>query len=267
VQTDEVLNLLQEVAEALIEPRFRALADGEVMEKKPGDLVTVADREAEVEITKALMAAYPDALMVGEEAISADWSRLDAVADADHWFTIDPVDGTRNFVHGSADYAVMVAEVRGREVVRGWIWQPEHKLGYVAERGAGAWCGERQLQVAERDDADPRGRTSRRSLIGTSVGGLSPLKLTWVSCGIDYPKLAENACDYLLYNGALPWDHAAGSLLVAEAGGVTTYDDGAPYDATTTRSPLVVAGSGGVSRTVLGALQGTVPISDGPIHC
>lgn len=248
------MNLLQDVAEAVIEPRFRALVAGEVMEKKPGDLVTIADREAEVEITKALAAAYPDALMIGEEAVSADWAKLDALGEADHWFTIDPVDGTRNFVHGSVDYAVMVAEVRRTEVVRGWIWQPEYKLGYVAERGAGTWCGDRRVQAAERNDAEPRGRTSRRSLIGTRVGGLPPLELTWVSCGIDYPKLAENACDYLLYSGALPWDHAAGSLLVAEADGVTTYDDGKPYDPTTTRSPLIVAGSAGVSRTVLDVL-------------
>lgn len=257
VQTDEVLTLLQEVADAVIEPRFRALTEGEVMEKNPGDLVTVADREAEVEITKRLVAAYPDALMVGEEAVSADSSALHAAAGADHWFTIDPVDGTRNFVHGSQDYAVMVAEMRHREVVRSWIWQPEHKLAYVAERGAGAWCGERRLDIPERDEQDPRGRTSRRALIGTSVGELSPLELTWVSCGIDYPKLAENACDYLLYGGAMPWDHAPGSLLVAEAGGITTYDDGTAYDPTTTRSPLVAAGSAAISKTVLKALDGT----------
>lgn len=257
VQTDEVLTLLQDVAAAVIEPRFRSLADAEVMEKKPGDLVTVADREAEVEITRALSAAYPDALMVGEEAVSADGSALDAAAHADHWFTIDPVDGTRNFVHGSQDYAVMVAELRGREVVRSWIWQPEHKLAYVAQRGSGAWCNDRRLEVPARDAGDPRGRTSRRSLVGTSLGDLSPLELTWVSCGIDYPKLAENACDYLLYGGAMPWDHAPGSLLVAEAGGVTTYDDGAAYDPTTTRSPLVAAGSAAVSSTVRAALDGT----------
>lgn len=257
VQTDEVLNLLQEVAEAVIEPRFRALAGGEVMEKNPGDLVTVADREAEVEITKRLVAAYPDALMVGEEAVSADSSALHAAGDADHWFTIDPVDGTRNFVHGSRDYAVMVAEMRQRQVVRSWIWQPEHKLAYVAERGAGSWCGDRRLEIPARDEHAPRGRTSRRALIGTALGELSPLELTWVCCGVDYPKLAENACDYLLYGGAMPWDHAPGSLLVAEAGGITTYDDGVAYDPTTTRSPLIAAGSATISATVRETLDGT----------
>lgn len=257
MQTDEVLNLLQEVAVAVIEPRFRALADGEVMEKKPGDLVTVADREAEVEITRRLRAAYPDAVMIGEEAVSADWSMLDGLAGVEHWFTIDPVDGTRNFVHGSQDYAVMVSEIRRGDVVRSWIWQPEHQLAYVAERGAGAWCGDRRLDVTPRDSAAPRGRTSRRKLIGTSLGDLPALELTWVSCGIDYPKLAENACDYLLYNGAMPWDHAPGSLLVAEAGGVTTYGDGSPYDPTSTRAPLISAGSPEVSQTVLAATEGT----------
>jgi fructose-1,6-bisphosphatase/inositol monophosphatase family enzyme len=257
VQTDEVLNLLQEVAVAVIEPRFRALADGEVMEKKPGDLVTVADREAEVEITKRLQAAYPDAVMIGEEAVSADWSMLDGLAGVEHWFTIDPVDGTRNFVHGSQDYAVMVSEVRRGEVVRGWIWQPEHQLAYVAERGAGAWCGDRRLAAMPRDSAAPRGRTSRRKLIGTSLGELPALELTWVSCGIDYPKLAENACDYLLYNGAMPWDHAPGTLLVAETGGITTYDDGTAYDPTSTRAPLICAGSVEVSEAVLAAGAGT----------
>ena len=68
VETDEVLTLLQEVAEEVINPRFRSLEDDEITEKNPGDLVTVADREAEVLITAALRAAYPDALILGEEA-------------------------------------------------------------------------------------------------------------------------------------------------------------------------------------------------------
>ncbi|WP_446666210.1 inositol monophosphatase family protein [Flexivirga sp. B27] len=255
METDDVLTLLQDVAAAVVQPRFRALADGEVMEKNPGDLVTVADRESEVEITRALRAAYPDALMVGEEAVSADRAALDAAASADHWFAIDPVDGTRNFVHGSEDYAVMVAEMRAHEVVRSWIWQPEHKRAYVAERGAGAWCGDRRLEATPRSESEPRGRTSKRARVGTTVGTLPPLELTWLSCGIDYPKLAESDCDYLLYNSALPWDHAAGTLLVSEASGTTRYDDGTPYDPTSTRGPLLVAGSDGVCGTVLAALD------------
>ena len=102
-----MLTLLQEVADEVINPRFRSLDDDEVTEKNPGDLVTVADREAEVLITARLQAAYPDALILGEEATHADKTLVDRYFAADHAFTVDPVDGTKNFVKGSKDHAVM----------------------------------------------------------------------------------------------------------------------------------------------------------------
>ena len=69
-------------------------ADGEVIEKNPGDLVTVADREAEVLITQALTASYPKAVVLGEEAFAADPGLMDSWLAAEHTFTVDPVDGT-----------------------------------------------------------------------------------------------------------------------------------------------------------------------------
>ncbi|MGL5829189.1 MAG: inositol monophosphatase family protein, partial [Angustibacter sp.] len=137
LSTDAVLDLLREVAASTITPRFRGLDDADVMEKNPGDLVTVADREAEEAITTRLLGAYPRAAVLGEEAYAADRSLVDRYLDADHAFTVDPVDGTKNFVHGSPDHAVMVAEVRRGETVRAWVHQPAHGVSWVAERGAG----------------------------------------------------------------------------------------------------------------------------------
>ena len=98
VNTQEILQLLQDVAEEVINPRFRTLTDDQVAEKNPGDLVTIADHEAEVRITEALSSAYPDALVLGEEATATDDELLARFRDADHAFTVDPVDGTKNFV-------------------------------------------------------------------------------------------------------------------------------------------------------------------------
>jgi fructose-1,6-bisphosphatase/inositol monophosphatase family enzyme len=229
VETDEVLTLLQEVAEEVINPRFRRLQDDEIAEKNPGDLVTIADREAEVLITAALRAAYPDALILGEEATASDDSLFDQYYAAEHAFTVDPVDGTKNFVRGSKDHAVMASEVRGGEVVRAWIWQPQHATAYVAERGAGAYRdGERLVRPPASDEL--RGVTSRRRWIGRSLGSLKALDLTWVCCGIDYPKLVEGEADYALYGKAKPWDHAPGLLLLGEAGGYVGTFGGEPYD-------------------------------------
>jgi fructose-1,6-bisphosphatase/inositol monophosphatase family enzyme len=229
VDTDAGLQPPTDVSEEVITPRFRALADGEIHEKNPGDLVTDADREAEVIITAALSRAYPGAVVLGEEAHSAHPDVMGRYLSAEHAFTVDPVDGTKNFVHGSPDHAVMVGETVRGETVRAWIWQPQHERAYVAELGAGAWCGGRRLvREAAADPLD--GRTSRRSWIGRSLDGLPELTLTWVSCGIDYPKLVEGEADYIVYRSMAPWDHVPGALLLAEAGGWAGTADGERYE-------------------------------------
>ena len=112
--------------------------------------------------------------------------------------------------------------------MRSWIWQPQHEIAYVAERGAGAWENGRRLLRPPLGD-DLRGVTSRRTWVGRAVGALRALDLTWVCCGVDYPKLVEGAADYALYRRAKPWDHAPGSLLLTEAGGFVGTFDGSPY--------------------------------------
>ncbi len=239
-----MLDLLRQVADEHINPRFRTLASSQVHEKGPGDLVTVADREAEVAITAQLRSAYPGAVILGEEACAADPSILGAYAEAEHAFTVDPIDGTKNFVHGKADHAVMVAELRGGQSVRAWIWQPQHQRSYVAERGSGTFGnGARLRRVPPAKEPNAlRAVTSMRPWIGHSLGDIPPLELTWVCCGVDYPKLIEGAADIVLYGGTHPWDHAPGSLLVTEAGGFVGTFDNEPYDPRVHPRGLVVAG-------------------------
>lgn len=240
--TDEVLTLLKEVAADVITPRFRALTEGEVMEKNPGDLVTVADREAEVLITEALTTAYPDAVVLGEEAFAADPDLLEHYLAAEHTFTVDPVDGTKNFVEGSPDHAVMVAESRGDETVRAWIWQPEHAVAWVAERGSGVWRnGVRVRRAPVASDTPPLGATSTWALRGKRLGDLPTMRLSWVCCGVDYPNLLEGECDYIVYTRSNAWDHLPGTLMVEEAGGSFGHVDGAPYTRRSNGRGLLVA--------------------------
>lgn len=207
LDTDEVLAMVQDVVARLVTPRFGHLGEGEVASKRrPGDLVTVADREAEVELTRLLRARQPGVLVVGEEAVSADPRLVDALPQAEHAFTVDPVDGTRHFVAGSPDHATMLAEVRRGETVRSWIWQPQHRRAYVAERGSGAWLDGVRLEAA-----------AGRGWTGTC-------------CGVDYPRLAAGEAGWAAYLKQKPWDHLPGGLLLREAGGTVTR-----------RGPLLVA--------------------------
>ena len=240
LSTDAVLELLTSVAAEVITPRFRSLTEAQIDEKKPGDLVTVADREAEELLTAALLDAYPDAVVLGEEAYAGDEGLMTRFRDADHAFTVDPVDGTKNFVHGSPDHAVMVSEVVDGEAVRGWIWQPEHEVAWVAERGAGVRRNGEPVHRAPAGD-QPQGATSIWSRRGRNPEGLPPLRGSWVCCGVDYPKLLEGEADYVLYGHTFPWDHLPGTLMVTEAGGAVAHRDGTAYTARTTSPGLVVA--------------------------
>ena len=226
MQTDAVSALIQDVCARVILPRFRALERHEVEQKRPGDVVTIADREAEAELTAAFRAATPGARVVGEEAAFADPASTRGLADAEHAWVIDPVDGTRNFASGSDDFGVMVAEVRDGATVRVWIWQPIHEALYVAERGAGATRNVTPLPrlAAEKGPWEvavwPR-------LARQRARGLR-LRPTRGSCAIDYPALARGELDGLTYRSIHPWDHLAGTLLVAEVAG-TARVDGRPY--------------------------------------
>jgi fructose-1,6-bisphosphatase/inositol monophosphatase family enzyme len=258
LSTDEVLEMLQSVAAEVITPRFRSLTEAEIDEKKPGDLVTVADHEAEELITRALLEAYPDAVVLGEEACADQPDLLPRFRAADHGFTVDPVDGTKNFVNGSPDHAVMVAEVRNGETVRAWIWQPEHHAAWVAEHGGGV---RRNGEPITREPAgdQPQGATSIWSRRGRQPAGLPVLIGSWICCGVDYPKLLEGEADYLLYGHTNPWDHLPGTLMVREAGGAASHRDGTPYTARSTSAGLVVASDPATLETVREACAGLWP--------
>ena len=234
-----MLGLLQRVADEVVNPRFRALASEDIAEKNPGDLVTTADHESEELLTEALLQAYPGAVVLGEEAYAQDCSLVERFVEAEHAFTVDPVDGTRNFVNGSPDHAVMCAEVVRGETTRAWVWQPQHRTSYVAELGRGAWRnGERLTRPPV--VGDPVGATSRRRWRRGRLGDLPRLRDTWWCCGVDYPHLVEGDADYLLYGNPKPWDHVPTGLILTEAGGFLGDVDGNAYTAHT-RTELVVA--------------------------
>ena len=258
LSTDAVTELMQAVAAEVITPRFRSLADSEIHEKRPGDLVTVADREAEVLLTRALLDAYPDAVVLGEEAYADSPSLMGEFRSASHAFTVDPVDGTKNFVNGSKDHAVMIAEVLDGVTVRGWIWQPEHQQAWVAERGSGVRRNGEPVRRTPAGD-QPQGATSIWSRRGRQPVGLPVLNGSWVCCGVDYPRLIEGAADYLLYGHTNPWDHLPGTLMVAEAGGASAHADGADYTARSTGRGLVAAADPATLDAAIEACAGLWP--------
>ncbi|MBK3745221.1 inositol monophosphatase, partial [Paraburkholderia aspalathi] len=137
---DWLADLLADAANAEIMPRFRSLGEGDIRQKtSAADLVTDADINAERVITARLRERYPNALVIGEEAVSDNPDLLHGLGGAEMAFVIDPVDGTFNFASGVPLFGVMLAVVVNGETVAGIIHDPVGKDWIMATRGGGSY--------------------------------------------------------------------------------------------------------------------------------
>lgn len=221
-----VVDLIAEVSAEIILPRFRKLAAHEVSEKGPGDVVTIVDTESEARMSARLQDLVPGSRVVGEEGASADPSVLAMLAGDDPVWIIDPLDGTQNFANGIACFAVIIAYCVKGETVAGWIGNPTAGSVSWAARGEGAWANGSAMRVATApipEMVGSVGSKTRRYIenLPTSARAKAPTEFVRYACvGREYIDLARGALHFAQYAGRLkPWDHAAGVLLHAEAGG------------------------------------------------
>jgi fructose-1,6-bisphosphatase/inositol monophosphatase family enzyme len=258
-----VSDLLREVAATEIMPRFRHLDDEDVQVKAPGDLVTVADQEAERALTAGLRALLPGSVVVGEEAVAADPGVLRRVADAGDVWIVDPVDGTNNFAAGKTPFAVMVALLRDGVPAASWILDVPNDSMTSAEAGAGAYRDGERLKTRTDDPgaAALRGVVAYKYLPGDlrALAGANAAKLGEVTAGhhcagYEYPAVATDEQQFVLFWRVLPWDHVPGSLILREAGGTVLHLDGSEYHPVDSDRGLLVAPNPEVWETVRSTL-------------
>ncbi len=197
-----------------------------ISQKQVNDFVTEVDQAAENIIIETLLTAYPGHGILAEESGQAHGAK-----DSEFVWIIDPLDGTTNFIHGFPVYCVSIAlAVRGK-IEQAVIYDPSRNDLFTATKGRGAYLNERRIRVSKRTRlgeslistgfpfrpgdnfkaylammADIMPRTA-----GLRRPGAAALDLAYVAAGF---------CDGFFETGLSPWDIAAGSLLVTEAGGL-----------------------------------------------
>jgi myo-inositol-1(or 4)-monophosphatase len=203
------------------------------------DPVTDTDRRVEALVAERLRRAFPDHLIVAEEA-SAGTTPVRPPADRYAWY-LDPLDGTVNFAHGYPMFSIALAVARGPEVLFGIVHDPVRDETFTARPGAGAFVNAAPIRVSETPDLD-------RALVGTGFpydtrthadyyvgflrdflghaqgvrrGGSAAIDLCYVACG-----RLDGFWEWKLH----PWDTVAGALIVREAGGAVGDFRGAPFD-------------------------------------
>ncbi|MEV7418677.1 inositol monophosphatase [Streptomyces sp. NPDC089919] len=264
---DAVEQAVREAAAAEITPRFRQLADHEVEAKNgPHDLVTTADRLAEEHLTTALTKLLPGSVVVGEEAVHADPSVYGALrGDAPVWI-VDPVDGTRQFVEGDPAFCTLVALAQHGELLASWTYAPALGELATAVRGQGAYLNGTRLSAGSPEPgAELRVATAhpfytspedKAVLARLDVPGVAARPCG--SAGLEYLRVARGEMDALAFSWPSAWDHAAGLLLVAEAGGAQYTVTGEPFRVDRDNAlPFAIARDEATAVRVRDLLRGT----------
>jgi fructose-1,6-bisphosphatase/inositol monophosphatase family enzyme len=233
---EPVVTLMREVARDIVMPRYQNLASHEISEKSAADdLVTIADRESEIRLAEGLSAILPEAGIIGEEACAADPAILERAGEGLNWI-VDPIDGTGNFAAGRPPFGIMVALADAGTILAGWILDPLSGRLCHAILGGGSHIDGQQVYAQESGADLPiaalavyfmtpeeRADVRRRSQ--------STFQLVDIPrCAAEqYPRLVLGQNDVSVFARTLPWDHAAGTLFLNEAGGRCQRLDGSPY--------------------------------------
>ncbi|MFC4030999.1 inositol monophosphatase family protein [Streptomyces polygonati] len=258
-----VEDTIKAVVAAEVVPRWRRLAAAEIVEKNgPHDLVTTADRRSEERLTEELSALLPGSVVVAEEAVSADPGLLDRLHGDDPVWVIDPVDGTSAFVRGDTGFSTLVTLVRAGQPLASWTYAPQLDLFATARRGQGAYLGGKRLRTAVVREplrvwiSNPVFRTDgERTALERLMASGADCVPCLTSAGLGYLEVARGLSDAVAFFWEAPWDHAAGLLLVAEAGGTSLTAAGLPFQVAGGNTlPFTVARDEATARRIIGIL-------------
>jgi myo-inositol-1(or 4)-monophosphatase len=194
--------------------------------KAPNDFVTEVDQAAEQAIIETILGAYPGHGMLAEES-----GRAHGAKDSDYVWIVDPLDGTTNFIHGFPVYAVSIALAFKGQIQQAVVYDPSRNDLFYASKGRGAFLNDRRLRVSKRT-------RMQDSLVGTGFPFrkgdnfkryVQMFEAVMQNCAglrrpgaaaLDLCYVAAGYYDGFFETGLNPWDIAAGSLMITEAGGL-----------------------------------------------
>lgn len=201
----------------------------DIATKRPFDFVTSVDKESERIVIETIKKDFPDHLFLTEESLK------ECGKETYRWI-IDPLDGTTNYIHGYPVFSVSIAVEFKGDIIIGVTFDPLRDELFYAEKGTGSFLNDKPIKVSEADLKNGLITTGfpfrKKEMIDSYLEvfkniffKVSDLRRAG-SAALDLAYLACGRCDGFFEFGLSPWDIAAGSLLIKEAGGIVTDFEG-----------------------------------------
>ncbi len=258
IKQEDIEDICFNVSKNIILPKYKNLSENDINYKNGSDLVTAVDIDAEKELKKNLLSILPNSNFIGEEEYSINKNILNFYNEEAYCWTVDPIDGTTNFVNGKEKFAIMIGLTFKEKILRSWIYKPLEKTMCSAIENEGAYINNNKII------------TNGKNKIEETIGSISTkywesgfkdkLKVfknifkevsAYRCIGLEYIDIGIGIRNFAILSKLSPWDHIPGILFVREAGGADTDFDKNKYDFTKKNKNLIVSNSEDLNLKIL----------------
>lgn len=262
VDNNNIKSICYDLSKKYILPKFKNLIKDDIQHKQNNDLVTSVDIVVENELNTFLCNLIPNSLFVGEEKFSKEPNIINNYQLKKYCWTVDPIDGTKNFINGKDKFAIMIALSLNDSILYSWIYKPITEEFCYAIKGKGAYINEKKIKIIKRSSIkQATGSISTKYWDKNLFDKMKSIKnkfgevKSYGCIAFEYIDLANNIRDFAILSKLSPWDHISGILLLREAGGFDSYFNGNYYNHCLDKKNLVVANNDQLGKQILSIIK------------
>jgi len=262
INNDEIKSILYDISKSIILPKFQKLKNEDIKIKNNTDLVTSVDIEVEKKLKKILLSLLPNSLFVGEESFFEDPNIIQFYKQNNFVWTVDPIDGTSNFVKGKDKFAIMIGLTFKQKILQSWIYKPISDEFCYSKLSEGSFINDSKIYFSKDSNAKKSiGSISSKYWENGYYDKIIKIRNAFKNVnsygciGFEYVDIAKGDRDFAILSRLSPWDHIPGILLVKESGGSIVHFDKSEYNHTIIKNNLIVTHSHTLQNEIIQLIE------------
>jgi len=262
INPNDLREILFKISKSIILPSFGNLKKNQISYKDGKSIVTKIDISVEKELKKILTKLIKNSNFIGEESYAKNKNILNYYLSEEYCWTVDPIDGTSNFVQNRDRFAIMVALTKKKEIIQTFIYKPLNKDFMYADY-SGTYINNNKINLNKKIKIENSiGSISTKYWEDNQKKKLLIIKKNFLSIdsygsiGCEYFDIALGFRDFALLSKLNPWDHIPGVFIVRQAGGHDCHFDKKEYKFYNDSKNLIVSNSKKLNYDILNLVKG-----------